>query len=732
MRFPFYKQLSETDCGPTCLRMIARYYGRKYSSGDFNKIVGTTKEGMSLLDINDIAEKIGFNAQGIQLTFDQLIRADLPCILYWQQKHFVVLISVKRNRGDTILKIADPEKGIISYSYGEFIQYWWLSGVDSQTPTGIALMLEPTNIFFEYKVKTDKDLSWANIYKHLVSNKWHIAIVFSALFLTSSVQLIFPFLTQNIVDKGIKGKDLPYISIILIGQLVLIFSRTIIDFIKTRILLKISNTFSFSILSDFWDKIIKLPLSYFDTLRTGDTLQRIADHKEIQSFLTGSAFTTFFSGLTFIFFSIVLYIYSWQVFLIFCIGSIAYFLWIQLFLKIRKRLNYKTFDLASKENSATLQFVQGMQEIRLNNAELHKKESWQKIQAALLNLNFKTLTYSQWQQAGALFINQGKDFVITFFVAKLVIQNQMTLGAMVAIQYILGQLSGPIEQFVGFIQSAQNARISMERLNEIHRLENEESEDKIFKAELPASRTIRLQNINFSYPGAGNPQVLRNVNIEIPEGKVIAIVGLSGSGKTTLLKLLLRIFESYQGDIYIGNEDFRSISPSYWRKCCGAVLQDGYIFNDSIAGNIAMNNEKVDYEKLLKSCKMANILPFIESLPNKFNTIIGADGINISQGQRQRLLIARAIYKDPHFLFFDEATNALDANNEKEIVINLQRFFHGRTVIVVAHRLSTVKNADNIIVLEKGEIVESGTHQQLTKIQGAYFKLVKNQLELGS
>lgn len=736
--FIFYKQLNAMDCGPTCLRMVAKYYGRHYNVDGIRQVAGYGKEGVSLLGISDAAEKIGFRTRGVQLTFNQLVNeATLPCILHWGQNHFVVLPPFSKWKRQNKIKIVDPAKGMLSYAKEEFIQKWISTVNEAGEPVGTALLLEPTPEFYKQEGEKENKLSWGLVLQYLQNSKWQIGQVFIALFITSVLQLIFPFLTQSIVDTGINTQNIQYITIVLIAQLMLVFSRTMVDFIRSRLLLHISTIVNLSILSDFWIKLTKLPISYFDSHHTGDTLQRIGDHKQIQIFLTGTALTTLFSLFNFIIFAFVLAQYNVQLFFVFAVGSVLYFLWVQLFLRIRRKINYQTFHISAKENNATLQLVQGMQEIKLHNAEKLKRWEWENIQAGIFKLNFKNLTYSQIQQAGALLINQGKDVVITFLVASLVIEGKLTFGAMLAIQYIIGQLSSPIEQFVGFVQSAQDAKISMERLNEIHQLQDEEaflnpSEGGTYIPSLPQERTLTFANLSFTYPGAGNEAVLENINLQIPEGKVTAIVGVSGSGKTTLLKLLLKFYDYYTGDIKIGETNFKYISPSFWRKQCGAVLQDGYIFNDTIARNIGVGDEVIDYSKLLHCCKIANILSFIESLPNGFNTQLGSEGVGMSQGQKQRLLIARAIYKDPEYLFFDEATNALDANNEKAIVENLQEFFKGRTVIIVAHRLSTVKNANKIIVLHKGAIAEEGTHQELSQLKGMYYELVKNQLELGS
>jgi len=722
------------DCGPTCLRMVAKYYGRSISLNYLRNKSQYGKEGVSMLGLADAAESIGLKAIGAKLSFEQLINeAPLPAIIHWQQYHFVVLVpgSTQSN-----LIIADPGRGLLKLNKQEFCTSW-ISTDESNTSKGTALLLEATPVFneldFDEAGNTGKGkIGKVYLFNYIKEHKSYFFQIFLGLLIGSLLQVIFPYLTQSIVDTGINTQNINFIQIILAAQLMLIFSQTAIEFIRSRILLHISTRINISLLSGFWAKLLKLPMHFFDSKHPGDIIQRINDHKRIESFLTGTALNTFFSIFNLLIFSIVLLQYNFSVFLIFFCGSLLYLLWIQLFLKYRKKLDYQRFAIASKENNATMQLVYGMQEIKLNNAENTYRWQWEKLQAGLFKLNFKSLSLTQYQQVGAFFINQGKNILITFVVAKLVIDGSLTLGMMLAIQYIIGQLNAPIEQLVGFTQQAQDAKISIDRLNDIHSLEDEEPTHQNFNHNLPQQKSIEIKNLHFTYPGAGNEPVLKNINVEIQQGKITAIVGMSGSGKTTLLKLLLRFYEHYKGEIAIGSLSYKNVSPKYWRSQIGAVMQDSFIFNDNILKNITVTNDKVDNERLLNACKTANILSYIEALPLGFYTKLGAEGKGLSGGQKQRLAIARAVYKNPHFIFFDEATNSLDANNETVILENLQQFFNGRTVVVVAHRLSTVKNADKIIVLDNGEIVEEGTHAELTFKKGKYYELVKNQLELGN
>lgn len=732
--FVLYKQLDAMDCGPTCLRMVAKYYGRSVSLDYLRNKSEFGKEGVSMLGLADAAESIGLKTIGVKLNFEDLIKdAPLPAILHWDQYHFVVLTPQSTKKK---LIIADPAKGIITLSKEEFLKHW-VSTTEQDGRKGTALLLETTPLFSEIDLtETDKGSSKkigkAYLFNYIKQHKPYFFQVILGLFLGSILQLIFPYLTQSIVDTGINTRDLTFIQLILAAQLMLLFSQTAVEFIRSRILLHISTKINISLLSGFWSKLLKLPMQFFDSKQPGDIIQRINDHKRIESFLTGTALNTFFSLFSLAIFSVVLLSYSVTIFIIFFSTTVLYLVWIRFFLKYRRRLDYQRFAIASKENNASMQLVYGMQEIKLNNAENTFRWTWEGLQAGLFKLNFKSLSLTQYQQLGAFFINQGKNILITFIVAKLVIEGQLTLGMMLAVQYIIGQLNGPVEQLIGFSQAAQDAQISLERLNDIHALDDEEPTDKEFLHSLPQDKTIQISNLSFTYPGAGNEPVLKNLQLTIPQGKVTAIVGMSGSGKTTLIKLLLRFYESYTGEIKLGDAGFKSVSPKYWRSVSGAVMQDSFIFNDNIRQNIIVTKERVNELQLVNACKTANILSFIETLPLGFYTKLGAEGNGISGGQKQRIAIARAVYKNPQFVFFDEATNSLDANNEKMILENLQEFFSGKTVVVVAHRLSTVKNADKIVVMENGEIAEEGTHISLTAQKGKYYELVKNQLELGN
>lgn len=726
--FPFYKQPDHMDCGPTCLRMIAKHYGRTISLHKLRAISETTREGSTLKNIAEAAENIGFRSLGIKVDFNKLKEdAPLPCIVYWQQRHFVIVYKFTKKQ----VFVADPGHGLIQYSHEEFIENWIGKNATHDTEEGIALLLEPTP---KLKQKEEDDnvensRGFSFLFQYLFRYKKFLVQLVIGLLAGSLLQLIFPFLTQSIVDIGIQNQDINFVYLILIAQLFLFIGRTSIELIRGWILLHLSTRINISLISDFFIKLMNLPIAFFDIKMTGDIMQRINDHQRIESLLTSTSLNTLFSMMNLIVFGGVLAWYDWKIFSIFLIGSILYFVWVILFLKRRKDLDYKRFSQMSDEQSKVMELINGMQEIKLHNAEKQKRWSWEYLQARLFKISMKSLALEQTQTIGSGFINELKNILISVFSAKLVIDGEITLGMMMAISYIIGQLNSPIQQLIGLVYSIQDAKIALERLSEIHNKDDEEKmgEEKI--TDLPKNPGFKINDLHFRYTGSSE-EVLKGINMVIPANKVTAIVGSSGSGKTTLMKMLLKFYEPNEGEIKIGGANLSNVSQKVWRDKSGTVMQEGYIFNDTIAHNIAIGEDHIDKKKLRKAVKIANIGDYIEQLPLAYNTKIGQDGIGMSTGQKQRLLIARAVYKNPDFIFFDEATSALDANNEKVIMGNLNEFFKDRTAVVIAHRLSTVKNADQIVVLEFGEIVESGTHKELVANKGRYYELVKNQLEL--
>lgn len=727
-RFPYYRQLDAMDCGPTCLRMIAEHYGKSFSLDFLRGKSHISREGVSAKGISVAAENIGMRTMAVKLPFESpdestpgLLNAPLPCIVHWNQQHFIVVYKTDKKH----VWIADPAEGKFKLTHSEFKKSWF-----SDSKLGVALIVEPTPKFYEQESEPTDKAGFAYLFKYLTPYRKLIFQLFLGLLLGSLFQLVFPFLTQAIVDIGIENQNVGFIWLILAAQLMIFFGQTTVQVLQSWILLHVSTRINVSLISDFLIKLMRLPIAFFDTKMIGDLMQRIGDHTRIEAFLTTSTLQIIFSFVNFIVFGAVLLIYNVDIFLIFLVSSVLYILWIFVFLKKRRDVDYRRFQELSQNQSSLIELIQGMQEIKLQNSEHKRRRHWTNIQAKLFRANIRSLTITQYQDTGAQSISQLKDIFISFVAATAVINGEMTLGMMLAVQYIVGQLNAPLQQMIGFIRTAQDAKISLERLGEIHNREEEETEG--FKTDfLPETGDIIIEDLDFRYNQLED-DVLKNINLTIPRGKVTAIVGTSGSGKTTLVKLLLGFYEPQRGSLKLGGIRINNFRKSLWRQQCGAVMQDGYIFSDTIAQNIAESDDSVNREKLLKAVKAANIQGFIESMPLGYNTMIGAKGNGISQGQKQRILIARAVYKNPDFLFFDEATNALDAKNERVIVENLNEFFSGKTVVVVAHRLSTVKNADQIVVLEKGELAEIGTHRELVERKGIYFNLVKEQLELGN
>ena len=745
------------DCGPTCLKIIAKYYGKAISIQKLRNISYISREGVSFYGISLAAEKIGFTSLAAKIDFNRISDVPLPCIIHWSKNHFTVLYKIKvklnlfiyvssifkfkyKSRKDSsYLKfyISDPAYGLISYSEKEFIKKWTINKYSlekSYIHEGAVLFLEPQTKFYELtesKIPNAKK-GFRLLATYIFQYKKYFFQLIIALLVITSAGLITPFLTQSLVDIGVNQKNLNFVYLILLAQIFLLISTNAVDFLRGWLLLHLGTRINISIVSDFLSKLMRLPISFFDTKIMGDLLQRIADYQRVERFLTGSTLNVFFSLINIASFSLVLLIYNSKIFAVFVFLTFLSLIWVSLFLKKRSELDYKRFSELSENQNMLVQIISGMHEIKLNGSEDYKRKKWQTIQAKIFKLSIKSLSINQYQQSGSVLFNSLKNILISFFAAREVINGNITLGMMLSITYIIGQLNSPIEQIISFLQIAQDTKISLDRIGDIQDQKEEESESENLSSEIPKKVEFILKNVSFKYDETDSDYVLKNLNLNIPNGKITAIVGTSGSGKTTLLKLLLKFYKPSAGDIYLNENNLNLYSAKSWRTKCGVVMQDGYIFNDNITNNITMSDLDIDEIKLAKSVQVANIAEFIKTLPLGFETKLGSNGNGISAGQKQRILISRAVYKDPDIIFFDEASSALDAKNESIIMKNLNLFFKEKTVLIVAHRLSTVRHADQIIVLEKGEIIEVGDHNELTEKKGAYFNLVKNQLELGN
>ena len=693
--------------------------------------------GSPLLGVNDAAERIGFRCMGVKSTFDKFATGGIfPCIVHWRGDHYVVVyktkIKKKNGRWKGKIYVADPAFRKVVYTVEEFLE-GWISDVEEGEKKGIFLLLVPTLDFFQPDIHSGKNpkVKLSFFYSYIKPYKKAFVQVILGMLIGLLFSFIFPFLSQSVVDLGILSNNLNFVYLVLASQLILSVSELGIGFIQSWIFLHVSSRISIALISDYIAKVLNLQMRFFTTKSTGDIMQRIGDHGRIQRFFTGTTLGVAFSFVSFFVFACILAYYNLRMLLIFAAGHALYVAWVLSFLKIRRELDYKYFDKAARNQSSLIEIITGAEEIKLSGAEQKMRNKWESIQAELFKLGIKGLSIGQIQSVGSFFFSNITNITLSAYSAYLVINGEITLGMMMALSYILGQLKGPVGAFIGFVHSLQDAKISLERLGEVHlqKDENRDNESKVNELS-PQSRDIYLNNVTYGYYGEKIAPVLKNVSIVIPHNKITAIVGESGSGKTTLVKLLLGYFEPLEGEILIGKTNLKNLNTKYWRSQCAAVMQDGFVFSATVAENIAISADMIDKERLYDASVIANFHEFVEQMPMGYNTKIGETGSGISQGQRQRLLIARSVYKDPSFIFLDEATNALDANNEKIVIDNLNRFLSKRTAVIVAHRLSTVKHADQIIVLDKGAVAETGTHHELLELKGVYYNLIKNQLEL--
>lgn len=726
MLFPVYRQHDAADCGPTCVRMIARYYGKSVSAQLLRERCAVSRLGVSLRGISSAAESIGFRTLAARVPFDVLVKqVPLPCIAHWQQNHFVVVYRATRRS----VWVADPALGAVKYTRDEFLAGW----LPADGAGGIVLLLEPTPALQRDEAESaSRPRGLAFVTSYLARYTRYIVQLVLGVFFACVLNLIFPFLTQAIVDVGIANQDLGFVYTVLLAHVMLFVSQMSVEFLQSWLLLHISARVNIAIVSDFLAKLMQLPLPFFEARTAGDLLQRVDDHRRIEHALTTSSLGVLLALLNLVMFSSVLLMYSVKIFAVFAGGTLLALGWLVLFLRARRALDMQRFARTAENRGRLIQIILGLPELKLNNAERLKRWEWEHGQAALFKLNVRALSLAQIQNAGVLFILKAKDIAVTFLAAMLVIDGRISLGMMLAIQYIVGQLSAPLEQFMRFIHTAQDAALSAERLGEIQTLPNEEQPpDELSAAAAAQSASLVIDHLSFRYHPEAEP-VLHDISFTIPHGKVTALVGASGSGKTTLLKLLVKMYEPTSGEIRLGDTRLKHIPASLWRARCGVVLQDGRLFSDTIARNIALGDDAPDVERVLAAARIAAIHDDIQQLPLGYNTKVGPDGHGLSQGQTQRLLIARAVYRQPAYLMLDEATSALDADNERQIIEQLRAFCAGRTVLVIAHRLSTVQNADQVIVLARGAIAERGTHDELVAARGVYYHLVRNQLSVGT
>lgn len=725
IRFRHVQQLGLKDCGPACLKMIALWHGRNYDMNYLRQKCNITKMGVSMLGISEAAQAIGFNASGYKLDEAGLKKALTtgPVIAHWKNNHFVVLYKIRRGR----YYVADPAQRMMEYSKVQFMEGW-----RGEQPQGHVLMLQPDDSFFlPQREGLAQEADFSILWPYLRRYRHYFGQLLIGMIMGSSIALLGPILTQLLVDSGIEQQDIGFVYLILAAQLALFIGSTLINIIRSWILMHIGTRINIAMVSDFFKKVMHLPMAFYEQYVIGDLMQRMADYNRIEKLLTVDTLGTIFSLVNVVVLGIVLYVYHVPIFFLFFGGSLLSLLWVYIFLRRRRNIDYLFFEQHTNSNNKTLEIFGAMQDIKISNGMAQKRSEWEKVQHALYAVTIKSLTLSQVQGTGSSFLSRLVNLLVTFIAAKAVIEEEITLGTMFAISMIVGQISQPIARLLSFVTTYQDAKIGLERVHDITAKEDEDPSHKHRLTSFDKTAPIRISGLTFHYGSESLSPVLKDLNLDLPAGKVTAIVGASGSGKTTLIKLLLKFYEPNSGGIFVGRHDLRDLHHGSWRETCGVVLQDGQLLSGTIAENITLGRERED-KRMIEAASMANIHTFIVTLPQGYETDIGMEGLQVSAGQKQRLLLARAIYKDPMYLFLDEATSALDADNEKLIIHNLQQFFRNRTAVVVAHRLSTVQSADNIIVLEHGKIVKSGSHNALVELRGNYYHLVKNQLELGS
>lgn len=722
-KFPIEYQMDAKDCGPASLKMVAKYFGRYYSLQYLRDKCGITREGVSMLGISACAEEIGLHTQAVKCTIEDVVNLiPHPSIVFWNENHFIVVYKADKK----YIWVADPQKGHLKYTHDEFKKGWYIQGSNK----GALLAVEPTSSFRMSDIEKKQERnSFYSILRYFYPYKKYFLQVLFIMIVVTALQGILPFISKAVIDVGINSSDKKFINMILVGNVCILVSIMVFNIIRDWILMHITARVNIALISDYLTKLMKLPITFFENKLLGDILQRAQDHERIRSFIMNNSLSLIFSSLTFVVFSIILLIYNPIIFAIFSVGSILYVIWVLLFLNIRKKLDWQYFELISQNQSYWVETVSAMQDIKIYNYERQRRWKWEGIQARLYHLNKKVLTINNMQNLGAQFIDNIKNMWITFFCATAVISGDITYGIMISTQFIIGMLNGPLVQFINFVVSAQYAKISFLRMNEIRQLDDEEATQSTGTTDiLPETKTITLKNVHFQY-SSNSPMILKNIHLTIPENKVTAIVGGSGSGKSTLLKLLVRLYSPTYGEVAIGGTNMKAINLRLWRSLCGVVMQDGKIFSDSIKNNIVLDDENIDISRLMQCCKIAQIQEEIEQMPRGFDTLIGERGRGLSGGQKQRLLIARALYRNPQYLFLDEATNSLDTINEQKIVQALNNAFENRTVVIIAHRLSTIRHADQIVVLNDGMIMEVGNHEQLMENKAFYYNLILSQNE---